>query len=443
MGGIFAGRGRRAMGRVDAGGRVLVVILAALGALGIGAASAQASSIFFIRSSNVWVANPDGSGATQVTTDGGNGYPYVWVSAAKGAEKVAYLRANDANTPRQEFGTMNPDGSGSAINPDNANMQPQAVSAGTMVSIDNGGDRLAWPKSYNAFCYSICNTDFAAYSEGVDGSDQEHIVSTQATNVTFGDPAGQTLLFNDVGVGSSFSDMPAGCQRTTTRYILVRQAPAPTGGTPGTPSVYCVPNLDLVAPALRPDGQAIAAMQSDNLADGTQSIVTMPIDGVANDASATPVTQVTSPGTAETPDFSPDGTQIAFEGAGNTIDTVPASGGSPQQILTDAGSPAWSRYTLPGGGSGSGSNSGGGSGQTGGGGSTQTGQTCTVPKLKGKTVAKARAALQRAGCKLGHKGSAFSRRVKRGRVISQSPKARSVVAAGTRVAITVSKGRKH
>src|SRR5579864_8463694 len=80
------------------------------------AATAQASSIFFIRSGEIWVANPDGSSGKQVTTDGGS-MPYIWVSAAKGTStKLAYLRDNEAATPRQEFGTLNPDGTGSTVN---------------------------------------------------------------------------------------------------------------------------------------------------------------------------------------------------------------------------------------------------------------------------------------------------------------------------------------
>lgn len=446
----FALRDRASGGRVRFILRVVILTAGAITAL---AAPAQASSIFFIRSNDIWVANPDGSAAHQVTTDGGNGYPYVSVSAAKGTEKLAYLRDNPANNPRQMFGTLNPDGTGATTNPDNANMQPIGGSDGRTVSIASGGDRIAWPKSY-LFCFNFtCDTHFAPYSEGVDGTNQQHIVGSEATNVTFGDTAGQSLLFNDLGIGANWGDQPAGCQSTTTRYVLVRQTPAPTGGTAGTPSVYCVPNLDLVAPALRPDGQVIAAVQSDNLADGTQSIVTMQLDGVATGSSATPVTQVTSPGTAETPDFSPDGTQIAFEGAGNTIDKVPATGGAATQILTNATSPAWSPYTLPGGGpvspgggAGSGDTGqqpGGGSGQQqGGGGSGQTGGQCTVPKLKGDTVAKARAALSKARCTLGSTRKAFSRSVKRGRVIAQSPTPGTVVPAGTRVAITVSKGKK-
>src|SRR5205823_5220029 len=111
-----------------------------------------------------------------------------------------------------------------------------------------------------------------------------------------------------------------------------------------TPSYYCVTAFDLVDPALRPDGQVIAAVQDNVGVGGTDRIVTMPISGLATDTSDSPLTQVTAPGTASAPDFSPDGTQIAFEAAGNTIDTIPAGGGTPTPVLTNATSPAWSPY---------------------------------------------------------------------------------------------------
>src|SRR5439155_26349897 len=114
---------------------------------------------------------------------------------------------------------------------------------------------------------------------------------------------------------------------------------------------------------------------------------------------------------------------------------------APTQILTNATSPAWSPYTLPGGHQPGGQQPGGqqpggqqpGGQQPGGqqpGGSGPTAHRCTVPKLTGETVSQARTALTRAGCKLGRTRTAFSSRVKRGRVISQSPKPRTVAAGG-------------
>jgi hypothetical protein len=65
---------------------------------------------------------------------------------------------------------------------------------------------------------------------------------------------------------------------------------------------------------------------------------------------------------------------------------------------------------------------------------------CTVPRLRGKTLRAATTALKRAGCRIGRVKRARSR-VKKGRVAVQRPAAGRRVARGTRVAVTVSRGR--
>ncbi|HJU36104.1 MAG TPA: PASTA domain-containing protein [Gaiellaceae bacterium] len=68
---------------------------------------------------------------------------------------------------------------------------------------------------------------------------------------------------------------------------------------------------------------------------------------------------------------------------------------------------------------------------------------CVVPKLKGKTLRVAKRRLKRNDCRLGKVKHAFSRRVKKGHVISQRPKAHRLRAHGARVRLTVSRGRKR
>lgn len=67
---------------------------------------------------------------------------------------------------------------------------------------------------------------------------------------------------------------------------------------------------------------------------------------------------------------------------------------------------------------------------------------CLVPKLKGKTLAAARSALASAHCTAGKVTKKFSR-VKKGHVLSQSPAAGANRAAGAKVNLVVSKGKKH
>ena len=332
--------------------RAFVLVLVAGAAVVPGVA--DASSIFFIRSNDIWVANPDGSNARQVTTDGGNGMPYTWVAAAKGpSTTLAFLRDNPAATPRQVFGTMNPDGTGIVENPGNASMQPSGLYDGMMVSIDNAGDRIAWPKSYSQCYIYPCQSTYAPYSIGVDGTNEQHVVVGEANNVTFGDASGQSLLFENIGgESSSFGGVPAGCGSSSQahHYLIIRQVPAPDGGTPGPATFYCVNGIDLTNPALRPDGQAFAAVESSGSV--TNSIVTIPSANAAGAGADSAATPVVSAASAAAPDFSPDGSQIAFQAAGKAIDTVPAAGGAPTQILSNATSPAWSPYTPPGGGTG-------------------------------------------------------------------------------------------
>ena len=70
-----------------------------------------------------------------------------------------------------------------------------------------------------------------------------------------------------------------------------------------------------------------------------------------------------------------------------------------------------------------------------------SGPICLVPKLKGKTLGAAKAALTQAHCKTGTVTKKFST-VKKGRVISQKPKPGTDLAAGARVNLVISKGKK-
>jgi hypothetical protein len=70
------------------------------------------------------------------------------------------------------------------------------------------------------------------------------------------------------------------------------------------------------------------------------------------------------------------------------------------------------------------------------------GTRCVVPNVKGKTLAKAKAALKAKKCRTGKVRRAFSGKVKRGRVIRQSKRAGSRHPVNAKVDLTVSKGAK-
>jgi hypothetical protein len=68
---------------------------------------------------------------------------------------------------------------------------------------------------------------------------------------------------------------------------------------------------------------------------------------------------------------------------------------------------------------------------------------CAVPKLKGKALGAAKRALKAHDCSVGKIRRAFSRYVKKGRVISQKPKPHKLLRHGAKVRLTVSKGKKR
>ncbi len=64
---------------------------------------------------------------------------------------------------------------------------------------------------------------------------------------------------------------------------------------------------------------------------------------------------------------------------------------------------------------------------------------CTIPKLKGKTTAKAKKALTSAGCKAGKVGKKKAKKAKRGKVVAQNIPAGTQVRAGTKVNLVIGK----
>lgn len=69
-------------------------------------------------------------------------------------------------------------------------------------------------------------------------------------------------------------------------------------------------------------------------------------------------------------------------------------------------------------------------------------KTCTVPEVAKLTLAKAQTRLKAAGCVVGTISKARSRTVAKGRVIRAGQKAGKTVAAGTKVSLVVSRGRR-
>jgi hypothetical protein len=72
-----------------------------------------------------------------------------------------------------------------------------------------------------------------------------------------------------------------------------------------------------------------------------------------------------------------------------------------------------------------------------------TKESCKVPNVKGMTLAAAKRELKAGDCALGKVKTAFSPKVKKGRVISQSQRPGKTMKAGGKVNLVVSKGKKR
>jgi hypothetical protein len=70
-------------------------------------------------------------------------------------------------------------------------------------------------------------------------------------------------------------------------------------------------------------------------------------------------------------------------------------------------------------------------------------EPCVVPRLVGTTLPVARRRLARTSCRLGRISRAYSRQVRRRRIISQRPRAGRRVGYGTAVNVVLSRGRRH
>lgn len=68
---------------------------------------------------------------------------------------------------------------------------------------------------------------------------------------------------------------------------------------------------------------------------------------------------------------------------------------------------------------------------------------CRVPKVKGARLAVAKTSLKERGCSVGRVDRAFSKRFQNGRVISAKPGPGKQLRGGAKIALLVSKGKRH
>ena len=318
------------MRRLVAGSLTAAVVALAL-ALGAAVASAASGSIAFIREHNIWIAAPDGSNAKQLTSAGN----YEFVSAAKGsgAPLLAFSQLTSSGTT---YGVLSAAGG----TPQALATKPQPADAFFDANLDAAGDKLnyVW-QLYDSSVPGHYRPVFAVAN--VNGTPNAEGGGFGVQNTAFADPGGATVVWSGL-VHDAFS--PYNMDSCTEGQIgLGVETPASEGGlNSGQPTEVICPAGDATTqPSVSPNGTMIAATVAPT--GGGSS--TIDVFANVNAAAGTPLSAPAL--NASEPDWSPDGTQIAFADASNTIWTISAQGGAATQILTNATRPAWTPYAAP------------------------------------------------------------------------------------------------
>lgn len=278
------------------------------------AAPAAADSIVYLRDWNVWLANADGSGQYQVTTDGREALPYLSPSQADDGT-IAVAQYDKIKLLRQN---------GSLIR----EIDPQPLTntyshrvdgSPKYVAISPDGSRIAF--SYVSF-------------EGTTAQATTGFVAADGTplpgNLYNGHPswATNTRSLTSGGYGSHVNLHDQG-QAAEARWLNDNAG-------------------DLRDPEVNRQGTFLALVRDAHTEHGTEtSVVTYQIVGDVLTGSPDPVPQarcVIGPeATLSDPSWSPNGQSLVWGEAGNlwTIDRADLCAGQPRQLLAGGSAPDW------------------------------------------------------------------------------------------------------
>ena len=414
----------------------LVAVAVALGA----PAAADASSIVYINSNNVWLANPDGSGQYQVTLDGTSSDPYSSPSETSNGT----IEAIHGTGPSARIVEMAQNGT--VLNTPFTTAVPGTGPLDAILSPD--GSKVAYwgvvgtDPCYPFICYGTARTYQVSYAN--------HYVdpSTFAPNYTgwtsVGAPAwlsnGRDMLFAGDGYMYYYDiGQPGDYQQW-----FSADDPPYAGKWDGEPGGGCCGIYFEEGAASQDDTRmalvilnqyestlqaqiAIFSASPGALAAGNpppdpalSSCVIKPPDGSAGMANGGALFDSLS--------WSPDDSSLALEYNGAIyVAGLPSLNNCTQdsfnQVLSGS-DPYWSSANI---------NPGPRSGGNGGGNKT----ACHVPKLKGKKLAAAKGAIRAAGCAVGKVTRKPSSPKHKGRVISQRPPAGTSGPTGTKVKLVV------
>ena len=265
--------------------------------LAFGPAVASADSIVFLKDYNVWLAAPDGSKLTQVTTDGTYERPYLspsqaddgTIAVSKGTEIVRLRQNGDVinrlDPPPLTDSVSHPvDGTpvDVAISPDGTKIAwsfvnyscPIGTSCGARaVTGYTAADHLTPPEQLSGALYTS-NPSWAGNARTLSSAGYGHQINVH----DLGPGTTDVHWFDDEDIfpGASTTDLSdAELTRAGDKIALVRGYGDDTrlltlrtnGAPPAVPSPVCVTSADkkIQGPSWSPDGTALAVGDSDGI----------------------------------------------------------------------------------------------------------------------------------------------------------------------------------
>ena len=314
---------------------LLRTLLGALAALLVCAGSAHASSLVYIKDSNVWLANPDGTGARQVTTDGFKELPYESPSQADDGTILAGRGLKFVKLDRQghQIGPLLPSilvgkpASALAVGPFDPKLSPDGHKLvywiGTWSTWFDYGTSTTWTDPQDAVIWQDADTGAQLgftmfYEEPSWLQDSRHALLNQPGNRLAAQIVGSAVGADHNAVTPVFTDSDS----------------KPAG------EYY---SQDVGDPELTPAGDKLVALRGAN-AETIRFYDTRSGRPVVSEcALGEPVG-----GSAADPTWAPDGNAVAWaEGDGiwstsvGALDSLDCSWGQPHRIIAGASQPDW------------------------------------------------------------------------------------------------------
>jgi WD40-like Beta Propeller Repeat len=409
--------------------RSLFLCLAALGALAVTAlapAGASADSIAYVKGNDVWVSSPDGARSVQVT----HGRKFASPSQADDGTIVAigddnelWRFAQDGSQPSAPFLTwLGLNGGSGFAGPYAARVSPDGTKVAFTFFHTQGVDQVTGTStteggvSYTAADHATSEHELGLVKGWHNPAwiDNAHVMAFDPGASSLGVDGVTDVVFHELGhaepaaaddlahVYHWFSDPDAGYPQFGAISRRGDRLAIGSGGFVTTESLrlYTVP---ATPPA--PASQSSAPQLACRLEDGDK--------GYQNVS------------------WSPDGSRLAYESGGSiyvvTVGDLSAgcpAVGAPRLLAAGGTSPSWGPADVR-------AASAPGAGRS-------SGSRCIVPRLKGKTLERARALVARAHCTLRPPRHGRSKGIV---VRSQHPRAGTRLRRGARVTVTLRRAR--